>query len=230
MSSQLELTPIELQEIAERIKVLRRRATEHAIEIGRELIAVKSRLPHGDFVKWVEAQCGFKIRMAQDLMKLTREAADNPDLAAMMTPSTLRIYVSNRSQRAVQDLVKARAIEGQRISRKELLGALGRAQTDRASANRQAPVHAAPKPPATPDLMTAGQIGADTEIDKAKKIAQLLVRRLSHTDLELIMDGMTWGVWNRVLVWLQSDIDVLARTTPATPTKRPSGALQVRAA
>jgi hypothetical protein len=40
------------------------------IEVGRELIAIKARMiPHGDFVAWVEAECGLGIRTAQRLMK-----------------------------------------------------------------------------------------------------------------------------------------------------------------
>ena len=33
-------------------------------------------------------------------------------------------------------------------------------------------------------------------------VAELLIRRLSRKDYELIMEGMNWEVWNRILVWM----------------------------
>jgi hypothetical protein len=229
MLSQSKISSVELQEIAERIKLLRKRATEHAIEIGRELVGVKTRLPHGEFVKWVEAQCGFKIRMAQDLMKLSREAAENPDLAAIMMPSTLRVYMSNRSRSAVRNLVKTRMVTGERLTRKELLMAIADVQTRRAPARSPTEIKSSPKQAAKLDLLTAGETGIDTELEKSKKIAELLVRRLSSADLDIIMDGMTWGIWNRVLVWLRADLNVLSKGTSA-PVRDPNGRVGARAA
>ncbi len=212
-----QLSSAELQAIAERIRSLRKRATEHAIEIGHELIGVKAHLPHGEFVKWVEAHCGFKIRMAQDLMKLAREAAANPNLAAIMTPSTLRVYVSNRTRPAVRDLVNARAVDGQRLSRKELLTAIADTQTQRASTRTQTEVKSSLKQAAKADLLTAGDIGVEAELEKSRRVAQLLLRRLRGADVELIMDGMTWGVWNRVLVWLRADPNASSKAGPTGP-------------
>src|SRR5215475_9751207 len=115
MSSKPEICPAQLLEVAARIKALRKKATEHAIEIGRELLRVKAALPHGVFVKWVERECEFKIRMAQDFMKVAREAASNPELAAVMVPSTLRVYLSNSTPPGVRHLIKARIENGERV-------------------------------------------------------------------------------------------------------------------
>jgi hypothetical protein len=236
MASHLEISSVELQEIAERIRSLRKRATEHSIEIGRELVRVKARLPHGDFVKWVEAQCEFKIRMAQDLMKLARDAAENPELAAIMTPSTLRIYLSNRSTSAVRDLVSARVADGRRVSRIELRTAIARAQaiagaqTTRTPATNCAVAKSAKRAPTKSDLLTAGEIGSDTELDKSRRVAELLLQRLSRADFELLMDGMTWGVWNRVLVWLRADQNVISAADHTASAQATSSSTGVRAA
>jgi len=228
MSLQSEISSVELEEIAKRIRFLRKRATEHAVEMGQALIDVKSRLPHGEFVKWVEAQCGFKIRMAQDLMKLARETAPGSDLAAIMTPSTLRIYVANRSRPAVQDLVKARAAGGQRVSRKELLTLIGNEQTH-GSASKQTR-QSVPRRPAKLDLLTPGETDADTELNTARRVAELLLQRLSSADLEFIMDGMNWSVWNRVLVWLRADTNLVTRGSSASPACAAGAPLGTRAA
>lgn len=236
MSSHLEMSSVELQEIAERIKSLRKRATEHSIEIGRELVRVKARLPHGEFVRWVEAQCEFKIRMAQDLMKLARDAVENQGLAAVMTPSTLRIYLSNRSTSAVRDLVSARAADGQRVSRIELRAAIAGAQAVAGAkvtavpTTRRAELKSAARLPTRSDLLTAGEIGSDSELDKSRRVAELLLRRLSRSDLEILMDGITWGVWNRVLVWLRADQTVMSVADHTATSQDANNPVGVRAA
>jgi hypothetical protein len=115
-----ELSATELDEAAQRIKSLRRAATEHAVEIGRELLRIKESLPRGAFVKWVEKACEFKIRTAQDLMKLAREADTNTKLVALMVPSTLRVYLSKTTPPAVRTSILKRLESGEYVSRNEL--------------------------------------------------------------------------------------------------------------
>jgi hypothetical protein len=38
--------------------------------IGRDLLAVKQMLEHGQFVHWVAKECGFSIRTAQNYMRV----------------------------------------------------------------------------------------------------------------------------------------------------------------
>jgi hypothetical protein len=40
------------------------------VETGRDLIAVKQHLEHGQFGEWVQAECGFTLRTAQNYMKV----------------------------------------------------------------------------------------------------------------------------------------------------------------
>jgi hypothetical protein len=207
MLSKTEISTIELRAVAERIKTLRQQATEHAVEIGRELLRVKSSLPHGAFVKWVEQACEFKIRTAQDLMKLAREVDSNAQLVALMMPSTLRVYLSKTTPAAVRHSILDRLAQGERISRNELHSAVladrSRKGTERnRSASREGA--AASLLGAAPDLLTAGEGSTEFEDDKSRKIAELLVRRLSRQDYEYVMGGMTWGVWNRVFVWMRA--------------------------
>src|SRR5690348_5034683 len=104
--SKVVLSPIELSEAAGRIRSLRQAATLHAIEIGRELLRVKAGLPHGAFAKWVERECQFKIRTAQDLMKLAREVDPNVEVATLMGPSTLRVYLSKNTPPEARELAR----------------------------------------------------------------------------------------------------------------------------
>lgn len=212
MLAKTDISAAELQEVAERIKSLRKQATEHAVEIGRELLRIKATLPHGVFVKWVEKQCEFKIRTAQDLMKLAREVDSNAQLVALMVPSTLRVYLAKSTPPAVRQMVLTRLENGERVSRNHLTAAKLEARSRRAPnsdrAMKSPPRHAI----AVPDLLTAGDTRDGSEIYRARKVAGLIFQRLHRDDYELIMDGMNWGIWNRVLVWLRA-----ARTSVPEP-------------
>jgi hypothetical protein len=63
---------------------------ERQIELGRELLAIKGKLPHGHFRRWVEDHSGLSYKRATQFIKAAkariREAAQRdqrPVLAAM---------------------------------------------------------------------------------------------------------------------------------------------------
>ena len=194
------LSAAELEEAAQRIKSLRRAATEHAVEIGRELIRIKESLPRGAFVKWVEKACEFKIRTAQDLMKLAREADSNTKLVALMVPSTLRVYLSKTTPPAVRTSILKRLENGEYVSRNELYSEAMDAKAK--SAPKMGSEMAHDELFAGPDLLRAGGSTAELHCDRSRMVAELLIRRLSRKDYELIMEGMNWEIWNRILVWM----------------------------
>ncbi len=200
MLVKMELSAAELEEAAQRIKSLRHAATEHAIEIGRELLRVKESLPRGAFVKWVEKACEFKIRTAQDLMKLAREADSNAKLVALMVPSTLRVYLSKTTPPAVRTSVLKRLENGEYVSRSELYSETLDAKAKAPPMSGRDMADGAVLGSA--DLLKSGASPADTKSDRSRVVAELLIRRLSREDYELIMEGMNWEVWNRILVWM----------------------------
>jgi hypothetical protein len=224
------LSLAELQEAAQRIKTLRRAATEQAIEIGRELLRVKDSLPHGAFVRWVERSCEFKIRTAQDLMKLAREADQSANLVALMVPSTLRVYLSKKTSATVRSTIVKRLENGDRISRSELY-------SETLNPKSGAKVKQCDVPVRTdftsllfrgPDLVRTDENKTDREDDRSRIVAELIIRRLSREDYEFIMEEMNWGVWNRCLVWMRASrvidsehIEFIGSGSIATPTQSP---------
>jgi hypothetical protein len=211
MTTTTELSADELAQSAQRIKMLRKAATEHAVEIGRELLRVKNCLPHGSFVKWIEKACEFKIRTAQDLMKLAREAEAHAPVAALMLPSTLRVFLSKTTSPAVRTRILDRLDSGEQVSRSQLHYEVlddelkSGAMTNAARALKVArgvPDHRGP----------SGKPG-EVETDRSRLVATLILSRLSQQDYELIMEGMNWEVWNRVLVWMKA---ARAANDPAT--------------
>jgi hypothetical protein len=195
-----QLSAAELEEAARHIKSLRRAATEHAVEIGRELLRIKESLPRGAFVKWVEKACEFKIRTAQDLMKLAREADSNTKLIALMVPSTLRVYLSKTTPPSVRTGILRRLENGEYVSRNELYSEAMDARVKSPPKTGSEMAHDGLF--AGPDLLRAGGSPADPRSDRSRTVAELLIRRLSRKDYELIMEGMNWEVWNRILVWM----------------------------
>jgi hypothetical protein len=197
-----ELSTEELANAARRIKMLRKAATEHAVEIGRELLRVKKCMPHGSFVKWVEKGCEFKIRTAQDLMKLAREAEAHTPVAALMLPSTLRVFLAKTTSPAVRTRILERLDNGEQVSRSQLHHEVVdqelrlRAMTDAVSAPKVVR--------AIPGGYRPSGSSAEPGSDRSRLVASLMLSRLSQRDYELIMDGMNWEVWNRVLVWMKA--------------------------
>jgi hypothetical protein len=198
MLVKIELSAAELEEAAQRIKSLRRAATEHAVEIGRELLRIKENLPRGAFVKWVEKACEFRIRTAQDLMKLAREVDSNTKLVALMVPSTLRVYLSKTTPPAVRTSILKRLENGEYVSRNELYSEAARVKSPPKTGSEMAHDGLF----AGLDPLRAGGSSANPKSDRSRMVAELLIRRLSRKDYELIMEGMNWEVWNRILVWM----------------------------
>jgi hypothetical protein len=223
MLAKTELSVTKLQEAAQRIKLLRRAATEHAVEIGRELLSIKESLPRGAFVKWVEKACEFKIRTAQDLMKLAREADSNTKLVALMVPSTLRVYLSKTTPPVVRTSILKRLENGEYVSRNELYSeALDEKMRSSSKAGSET---AHDELFAGPDLLRAQGGPADFKGDRSRMVADLLIRRLSRKDYELIMEGMNWEVWNRIFVWIRAArvvdaerVELVRPGTCATPS------------
>jgi hypothetical protein len=200
MLVKIELSAAELEEAAQRIKSLRRAATEHAVEIGRELLRIKENLPRGAFVKWVEKACEFKIRTAQDLMKLAREVDSNTKLVALMVPSTLRVYLSKTTPPAVRTSILKRLENGEYVSRNALYSEAMDARVKSPPKTGSEMAHDGLF--AGLDPLRAGGSSANPKSDRSRMVAELLIRRLSRKDYELIMEGMNWEVWNRILVWM----------------------------
>jgi hypothetical protein len=200
MLVKIELSAAELEQAAQRIKSLRRAATEHAVEIGRELLRIKENLPRGAFVKWVEKACEFKIRTAQDLMKLAREVDSNTKLVALMVPSTLRVYLSKTTPPAVRTSILKRLENGEYVSRNELYSEAMDARVKSPPKTGSEMAHDGLF--AGLDPLRAGGSSANPKSDRSRMVAELLIRRLSRKDYELIMEGMNWEVWNRILVWM----------------------------
>lgn len=72
-------TSADLTRLTAEVNVLAAQMAQHALAIGRKLQEIKALLPHGEFERYVEENCGFKHRLARQFMRI----------AAEYTPETL---------------------------------------------------------------------------------------------------------------------------------------------
>jgi hypothetical protein len=70
----------DLQATASRIRV-RMRAS--VIDVGKDLLQVKAQLEHGQFVRWVESECGINKRTAQRMMAAAEWAEDKSNTVTL---------------------------------------------------------------------------------------------------------------------------------------------------
>jgi Protein of unknown function (DUF3102) len=110
---------------------LRRRATsirqgikstvEAICDIGVQLCGAKQMLGHGQFVQWVELECGFSIRSAQNYIRASVFAADKYATVALLPPATVYRLSAKSAPPDVVAEVLARAANGERVSDVEVI-------------------------------------------------------------------------------------------------------------
>jgi hypothetical protein len=103
-------------------------------------------------------------------------------------------------------VVLKRLENGEQVSRKALYSEVLNAgsKTKEKVRDQSTREGLAPSVSAGPDLLRAEESQTDMEGNRSRMVAELIIRRLSRKDYELIMDGMNWGVWNQVLVWMRA--------------------------
>jgi hypothetical protein len=97
-----------IREAADRIRSRMTDAAKRMVEIGRDLIAVKQRLGHGNFLPWIDREFGMTDKSAQRFMSVAERLGDKFDsvsnlsltalyeLAAPSTPEEVRTEVAER--------------------------------------------------------------------------------------------------------------------------------------
>ena len=79
---------------ASRIRVQEKKATEAIFEIGKDLLAIKAMLDHGQFIAWVEAECMSAVRTAQNYMKAAQAFDGKYATVAHLAPTTVYALAS----------------------------------------------------------------------------------------------------------------------------------------
>jgi hypothetical protein len=99
---------------ADRIRDRMNGIKRDTLAIGRELLDIKDRLPHGAFGAWVRAELGMTPRTAQNFMNAARLVQSVPEpireSVSLLPPATLyRLSAPSAPQEVVQEVVLAAA-------------------------------------------------------------------------------------------------------------------------
>jgi hypothetical protein len=84
-----------------------KKTTEAMIAIGRDLIAAKKLLPFGQFVQWVQTECGFSIRTAQNYIAIARLSGKCAFVALLSPGAALRLARSRGRSEFVESISRS---------------------------------------------------------------------------------------------------------------------------
>jgi DUF3102 family protein len=89
------------------------------IEIGRELLTVKDRLEHGQFVAWVQYECQMPIRSVERAMRAAEMVEKNDNLSYLPADGLLALGARSSPKAAVAE-IRRRIDAGERPTAAEI--------------------------------------------------------------------------------------------------------------
>ena len=105
------------QAIVERFRT---RSRALILDTGRELLAVKDRLDHGLFMKWVASELGINPRTAQNYMMAATAFGDKSEIVSHLPPTTIYALSAPTVPSSFREEVVGRLEAGERLSANEL--------------------------------------------------------------------------------------------------------------
>jgi len=111
---------------AEEIRQLLKKTAENIAIIGQKLIAVKARLPHGQWGAWVRDECELSERTAQNFMNVAERFKSENFADLKIEPSALYRLAAPSTPKDISDKVITRAKAGERITHKATVTAIKR--------------------------------------------------------------------------------------------------------
>ena len=189
----------ELSTAAETIRSRSATITAAIIENGGYFLAAKRALPHGQFSHWVEAECGFMLRTAQNHMRVAQFASGKSETVSLLAPSAIYALASKKAPPAVVHRV-LQLLESNRVpTERDVLRMLAEARGTKAE---------------RPQTSNAGP-----EVQKADDLASRLLISIGRDLARLLVEGP----WDQVGVALRLKLnserwsDNFAADVPSTP-------------
>lgn len=162
---------------AERIRNLVNVVRGSIIEIGRELIAAKAEVAHGNWLDWLDAEFGWSERTARNFMRIAEafKSARLADFDSLTIDATaLYALAAPDVPQPVRDEAVARAEAGEHITKAEadriIAEAEERFQAELTRIEREAEAKA------TAEIAKAGK-----KFDKSRKALEAEIERLTKT-------------------------------------------------
>lgn len=182
---------IEDAALADDMRVVAGRVREHVrasvIEVGRELMAVKARTRHGDFVAWVETECELAIRTAQRAMQAAEFVDRTKHVNLTLLPMDSLLAIASLPSKDVADRIVERIDRGELTNAREIKAAIGQLRPERRNlANRAEPTGVA-KEFRCSSVPLPEEVGAVTGEPQVWLVARTL------TDTEPVTAEVVWS-------------------------------------
>jgi hypothetical protein len=201
-------------------KRIQARAAAAVLDTGRDLIAIKSLLEHGQFGDWLRAEFGMSIRSAQDFMRASA-LADEKYATVAFLPASVVLQIA-RAPARVQDHVLERLATGE-ISAEQVgpvLRATARELRLTSGSRSCAPDPSQPQKDEAATRPTEPNADLATHLTPIVADAITRLATMASTILEATKSGPDaddrWAAFCRAL-----RIGLKQAFTPAAPTARP---------
>jgi DUF3102 family protein len=116
---------------ASRVRKLNKSVMSAIIEVGKDLLDAKSQLEHGQFRDWVEIECGFNIRTAENYMSAAQFAEGKNATVSLLPPAVVYKLAAKSTPASIVDQVLERAAKGEPINQVDVETAIGNAKLAR---------------------------------------------------------------------------------------------------
>jgi DNA polymerase III alpha subunit (gram-positive type) len=111
---------VEVKAASERIKVRMKRTAEDIIEIGKDLKLVKEKLPHGQFLPWINSEFEMDQKTAFNFMSVAEKFGDKLGNFPNFKPSILYQLSAPSTPDEVVEQVMEKAEAGEKVTLKEV--------------------------------------------------------------------------------------------------------------
>ncbi len=103
---------------ADRIRQKVKKTLEDIIEVGKDLLAVKEALPHGQFGPWLRAEFGWGDRMAQNFMAVAESFGPKTEIIADLAiqPTAAYLLAAPSAPNEARQAALERAEAGEQIT------------------------------------------------------------------------------------------------------------------
>lgn len=186
-------------ERASRIRQLGKRTAECVLAIGKALIEVKERLPHGTWLPWLKAEFGWSDQTARNFINVAERFKSKNFLNLDIDVSALYLIAAPKTPEPVREEAIRRAEDGQRVTHKMVVDGIAdhTAEQERTT-QQETPQRGARSIP----ILTRRQVRKCHRLEIAKKQILRIVKAYEtghgHPSIQILIishrDGVAVGV------------------------------------
>jgi hypothetical protein len=194
---------VHLRACAGQIRGRVRNMTADIIAIGRDLLEIKRMLVHGQFVPWVEAECGFTAKSAERYMRAADLAEGKIDIVSNLPPTVVYELAAKSAPADVVEAVIASVKGGEIPSADTVSAMLKQARRQRRKENKKRSLASARKrrrrKADTETFLRRQEQRALDEKAAAARLAESIVNAIGIEHAEFVSNALL-GAPNQFLV------------------------------